>query len=205
MMHKQFSKGFTLLEVLVVVSIIGLLSSIVFSSISTSRVKSRDTLRITQIREVQNALDLYYAVNGVYPDNTTALTAPEVPHNWSSMLSSLNSGNFIKATFLDNKKSEGFLANFDFIKTAYAVIGFPFYPSSIQDPLYKAGADYPYSYGYTAYNSGKTYKIRLYLENPSNSLFSSSLQGVFLDASVLGATACDKTAPFYYYCTGPLP
>lgn len=61
------AKGFTLVELLVVISIIGLLSSIVLSSLSVARSKARDTQRISDIHNLQTALELYRASNGAYP------------------------------------------------------------------------------------------------------------------------------------------
>lgn len=62
--------GFTLVELLVVISIISLLSSIVFSSISSARSKARDARRITDMKQITTALYLYYDKNGFYPANT---------------------------------------------------------------------------------------------------------------------------------------
>ena len=59
--------GFTLIELLVVVAIIGLLSSVVLTSLNSAKAKSRDTRRMTDLRQVQTALELYYSTNGSYP------------------------------------------------------------------------------------------------------------------------------------------
>ena len=64
----QNKKGFTLVEVLVVIFIIGLLSSIVLVGLGTFRARGRDTRRIADLRSVQTVLELYYAKNGQYPD-----------------------------------------------------------------------------------------------------------------------------------------
>lgn len=61
------SKGFTLIELLVVVSIISLLSSIVLTGLGESRAKARDAFRKSQLRQVQNALEVYKTGNGQYP------------------------------------------------------------------------------------------------------------------------------------------
>ena len=79
--HYQKSSGFTLIELLVVVAIIGLLSSIVLASLNSARSKARDAYRISSIRQVQTALELYYDTNGSYPpsgdvDLTTGLAGP---------------------------------------------------------------------------------------------------------------------------------
>lgn len=54
-------KGFTLIELLVVIAIIGMLSSIVLSSLNTARQKGRDTRRVADLAQLQTALELYYA------------------------------------------------------------------------------------------------------------------------------------------------
>jgi len=60
-------KGFTLLELLVVISIIGLLSTIAISSMSSARARSRDAKRIADLKQVSTALELYVIDNGAYP------------------------------------------------------------------------------------------------------------------------------------------
>jgi prepilin-type N-terminal cleavage/methylation domain-containing protein len=68
-------RAFTLIELLVVIAIIGLLSTVVLSSLDASRAKARDASRLSAIHQVQNALQLYFADNGgAYP-----LAASPVP------------------------------------------------------------------------------------------------------------------------------
>ena len=59
--------GFTLIELLVVISIIGVLSTIVLSSISGARTRAQDAKKITQIKQIQTALEIYNLNNGGYP------------------------------------------------------------------------------------------------------------------------------------------
>jgi len=54
------TKGFTLIELLVVIAIIGVLASIVLASLNTARRKSRDSRRITDIKQIQLALELFF-------------------------------------------------------------------------------------------------------------------------------------------------
>lgn len=61
------SDGFTLIELLVVIAIIGLLASIIFASLASARVKARDARRVSDLQQIQRALELYYADNGTYP------------------------------------------------------------------------------------------------------------------------------------------
>ncbi len=60
-------KGFTLVELLVVIAIIGLLSTLAVVSLGSARSKARDARRISDIKQVQSALELYFADQGAYP------------------------------------------------------------------------------------------------------------------------------------------
>ncbi|MBI2476436.1 MAG: prepilin-type N-terminal cleavage/methylation domain-containing protein [Candidatus Taylorbacteria bacterium] len=65
--NKKSSSGFTLIELFVVISIIGLLSSIVLASINSARVKARNARRMSDLIQVRNALQLYYEDHESYP------------------------------------------------------------------------------------------------------------------------------------------
>ncbi len=54
-------KGFTLIELLVVISIIGLLSSVVLATITSARTKAYNITRLSDIDQIQKALELYVA------------------------------------------------------------------------------------------------------------------------------------------------
>jgi general secretion pathway protein G len=61
-------RGFTLIELLVVIGIIGILTTIVYASFGDARKIARDEIRQTDIKDLQLAIELYKAQNGVYPD-----------------------------------------------------------------------------------------------------------------------------------------
>jgi prepilin-type N-terminal cleavage/methylation domain-containing protein len=69
-MRKQ--KGFTLIELLVVIAIIGLLSTLAVVSLNNARLKSRDARRVSDIKQIQTALELYYNDAGGYPPTGNA-------------------------------------------------------------------------------------------------------------------------------------
>ncbi len=57
---RNLKVGFTLIELLVVIAIIGVLASIVLASLNTARRKSRDARRISDIKQIQLGLELYF-------------------------------------------------------------------------------------------------------------------------------------------------
>jgi prepilin-type N-terminal cleavage/methylation domain-containing protein len=65
---KNFDKGFTLVELLIVIAIVGLLSTLIVISVSDSRTKSYDTRRLADINDLQKALTLYEADFERFPD-----------------------------------------------------------------------------------------------------------------------------------------
>jgi prepilin-type N-terminal cleavage/methylation domain-containing protein len=71
-----FRGGFTLIELMVVIAVIGLLSAIVFSSLNTARTKGTDASNKMALQQVKNALALYASDNnGSYPLVTSSLVA----------------------------------------------------------------------------------------------------------------------------------
>lgn len=83
-MTKAKQKGFTLIEVLIVVGIIGLLASVVLSGLGSVRSRGRDARRAADLRQVQQGLELYYTRFQSYPTNVT---------DWESLETALENAN----------------------------------------------------------------------------------------------------------------
>jgi len=64
-------KGFTLIELLVVIAIIGLLSTMAIVALNGARRKARDARRVSDIKQIQTALELFQNDNSDYPDGTS--------------------------------------------------------------------------------------------------------------------------------------
>ncbi len=95
-MQLEQKRGFTLIELLVVIAIIGLLASIVLASLNSARKKSRDARRIADLKQLQNALELYANDNsGNYPSNAT--TDDAGGQTAATGLAALVTGGFIAA------------------------------------------------------------------------------------------------------------
>jgi prepilin-type N-terminal cleavage/methylation domain-containing protein len=72
-MKEKNKKGFTLIEMLIVIAIIGILAVMILFSVTNSLKKSRDNKRVTDINQVILNANLYYDKNGSYPSNLNEL------------------------------------------------------------------------------------------------------------------------------------
>ncbi|MCB1663443.1 MAG: type II secretion system major pseudopilin GspG [Pseudomonadales bacterium] len=87
---KQLSAGFTLIEIMVVIIILGILAALVVPNIMGRPDEARVTAAQADIRSLSNALDLYKLDNFNYPTTDQGLEAlvnkpagsPE-PKNWN--------------------------------------------------------------------------------------------------------------------------
>lgn len=84
-------KGFTLIEMLVVVAIIGLLSSVVVVGLGGARSKARDAKRISDILQMMSAAEVGYT-GGAYP---TSVTAPSAPQSGETYLQDTTNSNTV--------------------------------------------------------------------------------------------------------------
>ena len=67
--RETLKRGFTLVELLVVISIISILTIVSVSSYRTAQIKARDAERKAELVEVSKALMLYYNDVGKFPDH----------------------------------------------------------------------------------------------------------------------------------------
>jgi type II secretion system protein G len=66
--------GFTLLELLIVIVVIGILALLIIPNLTSAPKKARDTDRKTDLSGIQKALEEYYLSYSVYPTSLSALT-----------------------------------------------------------------------------------------------------------------------------------
>jgi len=90
-MNYRKSAGFTLIEVMVVVVILGILAALIVPKIMSRPEQARMVKVKQDIMAIQSALDLYKLDNGVYPTTDQGLqalvtqpTTPPLPREWKS-------------------------------------------------------------------------------------------------------------------------
>ncbi len=67
MLRKTAQKGFTIVELLIVIVVIGILAALVLNTFSGVQARARDTERQTDVNSVATQLEVYYNDNGFYP------------------------------------------------------------------------------------------------------------------------------------------
>ncbi len=74
-MLRNGRKGFTMIEMLVVVVILGLLATLVVPKVVGQGEEAKKTATAVQIKEVEQALDMFKLDNGFYPTTEQGLEA----------------------------------------------------------------------------------------------------------------------------------
>lgn len=102
-------KGFTLIEILIVVAIIAILAGSILVGFGPAQRQGRDSRRIADLRQVQNALELYYSKCGYYPGTAQASSpcgAFQPISSWSDLTSALT-GSSIGTSQIPNDPTNG--------------------------------------------------------------------------------------------------
>lgn len=69
---KKRQSGFTIIELLIVIVVIGILAALVLNAFGNIQERARDTERRSDINGLHAQLELYYQDNGSYPTGATA-------------------------------------------------------------------------------------------------------------------------------------
>ncbi len=101
-MKKQDQKGITLIQTLVLIGVIGIVVLASMILLSGERVKSRDNIRVANIKQVQAAIELFYSQNGSYPAIAAAPAKENSGHNWLPNMDDHGIQNDFKSFLLEN-------------------------------------------------------------------------------------------------------
>lgn len=66
---KRDQQGFTIVELLIVIVVIGILAALVVTTYAGIQAKARDSKRQTDIQALQTQIEAFYAANNYYPSN----------------------------------------------------------------------------------------------------------------------------------------
>ncbi len=123
------SRSFTLIELLLAISIIGLLASIVLVSINSVRAKARDARRLADMQTITKALMLYLDKNGQFPGPVWSAgyqeNEPAGCGSWDSSAADNNTDGYF---FITPLETNGIISKvpLDPINTAVACSGYTY-------------------------------------------------------------------------------
>lgn len=94
-MRKLNSKGFTIIELLVVIVIIGILVALALPNLFSAQQRGRDTERKNDLKNISQKLETYYNDNTKYPVGDLAAVATTLDLSDDDVKDPKNSGDYV--------------------------------------------------------------------------------------------------------------
>jgi type II secretion system protein G len=159
---RKIQGGFTLVELLVVITILGILATIGLVAFTSSQARARDAQRKSNLKEISSSLELFYSDYGKYPnsDSGKIVGCSYNPANGSGTDCAWGTGDF----------TDG--------KTTY-------FQALPKDPV----TNLHYYYNVVASSSNQAYQLFTYLENSQDQSIISSLPN--LPSKACGSYNCN--------------
>lgn len=105
------SRGFTLIEVLVVLAIVGILSAVLYANFGEARQSSKNQALRSEMKEVQLAIELYKAQYGRYPE-AQDLSVAGCSNNTTIASAGVNSASSVSCNVAVNPYIVGLLPDY---------------------------------------------------------------------------------------------
>lgn len=100
----KLRSGFTIIELLVTISIIAVLTSVVLATLSNTRSRARDASRFIAINQIRYAMELYFSKCGTYivKQNCTGTAYGSSGFGWFNYASYAGSAGSVAQGLVDN-------------------------------------------------------------------------------------------------------
>jgi prepilin-type N-terminal cleavage/methylation domain-containing protein len=97
MWAKNKQTGFTIVELLIVIVVIGILAAITIVAYNGVQARARDSQRVSDLQSIQKALELYKAQHGTYPPSNPTTAAICASHTNGYSYSDATDGTWLNS------------------------------------------------------------------------------------------------------------
>lgn len=154
-MSNSEQKGFTIIELLVIIGVISLLMSIFLSVMSVARANARDSRRLADFKTLTSALELFYAQYNMYPCGSLNTLTPGIQTDGDWLHAHTPSDSFLNSVPVGSLTCPAY--------PTFGLVTAGLVPYGIKDP-----ANGTSTYVYEVTNDRQKYILYTILEYPSN-------------------------------------